>query len=309
MAKLSAGVSYPLVNTIEEPPIPIGYIKLDIAVDAVGNEVFPEDWTGAERGYFKTGFFNQQFRSKIEYEADSAFRAAALFAQCELVCQRSGKDPHQMYERLKTPVKNDETFVPVILPELPADNIKELEKQFSKQIIAAMIVRDRRERVEDIILHKLLLPGSVMAHFVAIDGNITAVEHHVWGSEEGKHAFEHGYVELEKNNGDMTVRPLFITESDLEDIILSVPSAKQQENDVTGNKVSPTSQRFSQKKVTNWYKSYVERMHSNREKSSRDEDLDAVRKEFDIKIPRDFMRGLRRQYAPEEWTAKGAPKR
>tara|TARA_Y100000589_G_scaffold305962_1_gene320330 strand:- start:455 stop:1345 length:891 start_codon:yes stop_codon:yes gene_type:complete len=295
---------------MEKQLIPVGYLELGNAVDALGNDMFRTAWTGEERGYFKTGYFGQEFRSKIEYETDSAFRDAVLYARCELECEMYGGDPQQRYELRKAPVDDDEPFMPMgDLPTLSADKMKEIEGQFSEQLAKAMATRERREEVEDVFLRKLLWSGSVVANFVAIDGKVTGMEPHIWGTDEGKLIFERGWIELDKGSGCTTVRSVLVKECDLEDHLSSAPAAKQQSK-VAAERGSPsTATRFSRAEVRTWYQAYVERLSSQDKKSSRDDDLAAARKQFSTKIPRDFMRELRRELAPPEWTAKGAPKR
>ncbi len=306
----TSGYKYPLGPKIEKTPIPVGYMELDKAVDALGKDMFPTDWTGEERGYFKTGYFGQRFRSKLEYETDSAFRDAVLYAQCELECEMYGGDPQQRYERRKSPADDDEPFVPMgALPTLPADKMEEIENQFSEQIAEAKAARDRRGKVEDVFLRQLLWSGSVTASFVAIDGKIAAMEPHSWGSEEGKHTFERGWVELDKGGGWTTTRPVLIEDSALETHLSSSLKAKPlRSNDVLKDEtIAPP--RFSEAAVRTWYQGYIEGFAQEAKKPSRDEDLKAAREHFRILIPRDVMRGLRRDLAPEGWTARGAPKR
>jgi hypothetical protein len=87
----TSGYNFPLGPKVEKAPVPVGYMELEKAVDGLGKDMFPTDWTGEERGYFKTGSFDQKFRSKIEYETHSAFRDAVLYAQCELECDLRGE--------------------------------------------------------------------------------------------------------------------------------------------------------------------------------------------------------------------------
>jgi len=79
----TSGHRSPLGPQVEKPLIPVGYMELEEAVDLLGREMFPGDWTGDEREFFGTGVSGQQFRSKIELEADRVVREAVLMAQCE----------------------------------------------------------------------------------------------------------------------------------------------------------------------------------------------------------------------------------
>jgi hypothetical protein len=64
MIKIPTNIySYPLGPKATESPIPVGYIELTKAVDILGREMFPDDWTGDERGFFGTGAFGQEFRT------------------------------------------------------------------------------------------------------------------------------------------------------------------------------------------------------------------------------------------------------
>ena len=67
--------------------------------------------------------------------------------------------------------------------------------------------------------------------------------------------------------------------------------------------------RHSRAKVRTWYQLHVKRVLDEGGKSSRDDDLDAAREYFGISISRGFMRELRREFAPESWKSKGAPRR
>jgi len=74
-------------------------------------------------------------------------------------------------------------------------------------------------------------------------------------------------------------------------------------------KKTQSATRFSEAKVRDWYKSYVEKISAVGKKSSRDDDAEAARSRFGFSVPREFLRALRKEFAPAEWTAKGAPKR
>jgi hypothetical protein len=304
------GYSNPLGPKIEKAPLPVGYIELAAAVDVLGRDMFPADWTGDERGYFRTGAWNQQFRSKIEHEVDDAFRDAVLFAQCELECALYGGDPKKRYELRKTPVDDEEPFMPLgDLPTLSKEEMQEIESRLSEKINAALDVRSRREKVEDVFLRQLLWSGSLTANVVAIDGKIAAIKSHIWGSDEGKRIFERGWLELDKGNGWTTTRPVLIKSSDIEPNLSSSLATKPLTQSGTGEDTMPSAPRFSPAEVRIWYCERVQRLVKGGEKSSRDQDVSDAREHFDMAIPRDFIRDLRREIAPENWTAKGAPKK
>jgi len=290
--------------------MPVGYIELEAAVDVMGRDMYPDEWTGNERGYFRTGFGGQKFRSKIEHETDVAFRDAVLFAQCELECEIYGGDPNKRYELRKTPINDDEEpFMPLgDLPTLSKKTMQEIESRLSDKFNAALAVRSRREKVEDVFLRQLLWSGSLTANVVAIDGKIAALKSHIWGSEEGKRIFERGWLELDKGGGWTSTRPVLIKASDFEPHLSSSLKAKPLSSGIEAEPDIDASPRFSKAAVRSWYQNYIEGFAKESKKPSRDEDLIAAREHFGVSIPREFMRGLRRDLAPEEWTAKGAPK-
>jgi hypothetical protein len=306
----TSGYNFPFGPKVEKSLTPVGYLELDYAVDALGKDMFPTDWGGEERGYFKTGYAGQKFRSKIEYETDSAFRDAVLYAQCELECDLRGGDPQRLYAQRKAPVDDDRSYImegdP---PTLSTDKIKEIEEQFATQITEAKKTRGRREKVEDVFLRQLLWAGLITANYVAVDGKIVPIEEHIWGSDEGRRIFERGWLEIDKGGGLMSVRAVLITERDMEDQVSSAPAAKHRTNAAIDKVETSSAPRFSQAEVRAWYQSYVERVLDEGGKSSRDDDLAAAREYFGIAIQRKFMRDLRRLLAPEGWKSKGAPSR
>ena len=306
----TSGYNFPLGAKVEKAPVPVGYMELEKAVDGLGKGMFPTDWTGEERGYFKTGYLGQEFRSKIEYETDSAFRDAVLYAECELECDLWGGDPQWRYERRKAPVADDQPFMMVgDPPTLPTDKIKEIEERFASQITEAKKTRGRREKVEDVFLHQLLWAGLITAHYVAVDGKIVPIEKNIWGSDEGKRIFESGWLEIDKEGRLTSVRAVLIAESDLEDHVSPAPAAKPRLNAAIEEVKTSSAPRHSRAKVRTWYQLHVKRVLDEGGKSSRDDDLDAAREYFGISISRDFMRELRREFAPESWKSKGAPRR
>jgi hypothetical protein len=61
-------------------------------------------------------------------------------------------------------------------------------------------------------------------------------------------------------------------------------------------------------KVEHWYRDkYVPARRAEGRKPSRDADLKAAREEG-FNAPRDYMRDLRKRYAPATWTKSGRPK-
>lgn len=301
--------SNPLRPKIEKTPIPVGYMELAAAVDVMGRDMYPDEWTGDERGYFKSGFGGQEFRSKIEHEADDAFRDAVLFAQCELECAPYGGDPNKRYELRKAPINDEEPFMPLgDLPTLSKEKMQEIEARFTDKIDAALAVRSRREKVEDVFLRQLLWSGSLTANVVAIDGKIAALKSHIWGSDEGKRIFERGWLELDKGGGWTSTRPVLIKEADLGAHLSSSLKAKPLSHVVEDECNTNAPPRFNRAAVRSWYKKYIESFAQEAKKPSRDEDLKAAREHFDVKISRDFMRDLRNELTPPEWTAKGRPK-
>ena len=305
-----SGHRNPLAPKMKRAPIPVGYVELENAVDALGKDMFSSDWTGEERGFFKAGYAGQPFRSKIEYETDSAFRDAILYAQCEIECELYGGDPKHRYERRKAPVDDDGPFMPMgDLPTLSPEKMDELESRLAREIKEAEGVRDRREKVEDVFLRQLLWVGRIAAHYVGLDGKINALPSHMWGSDEGEQIFNRGWLELDKGGGWTTVRPILIRQTELEDHF-AVPT-KIRKHIVPGadEEVPSSTPRFSRAKTREWYKSRAERLMRTGERSSRDDDVVAAKEHFGTNIPREFLRELRRELAPEGWTAKGAPKR
>jgi len=306
----TSGYSYPLGPKIEKPLIPAGYIELENAVDSFGREMFPDEWTGEERGFFGSGAFGQEFRSKIELETDQVFRDAVLMAQCELECESYGGDAKQRYKLRITPQNDDEPFMPMgDLPQLSPEAMKEIEQRFSGELIKAKAIRDRREKVEDKFLRELLWGGTLRAHCVEWGGRIVEIKPHTWGGPFGKPTFERGWINLPTDDGGEISRSILIRETDMEVHLSSPPVVRRRENDVADGENTHSAPRFSKAEVRTWYISYIEQLTINRAKSSRDGDVAAARNYFGINISRDFMRELRRELAPESWTARGAPKR
>jgi hypothetical protein len=212
----TSGYSYPLGPKIEKPLIPVGYIELKNAVDLLGREMFPDEWTGEERGFFGTGTFGQEFKSKIELETDRAFRDAVLMAQCELECESYGGDPKQRYKLRTTPEKDDEPFMPLgDLPRLTPEAMKEIEQRFVRELEKATAIRDRREKVEDRFRRELLWQGTLRAHCVEWGGRIVEIKPHTWGGPFGKPTFERGWISLPTDAGDEVTRPIFVLETEL----------------------------------------------------------------------------------------------
>lgn len=62
--------------------------------------------------------------------------------------------------------------------------------------------------------------------------------------------------------------------------------------------------------VENWYRDERVAQHPTDERPpNRDDDLEAAREKFQgWRIGRDFMRTIRAAHAPDDWTAKGAPR-
>ena len=71
---------------------------------------------------------------------------------------------------------------------------------------------------------------------------------------------------------------------------------------------SQSGRRFSGQKVTVAYKKRVEDWPNNERCPSRDDDFMWANEKFDDGVPRDFVRDLRRKYAPEYWKTSGRPK-
>jgi hypothetical protein len=304
------GYSNPLGPKIEKAPVPVGYIELNAAVDVLGTDMYPGEWTGDERGYFRTGAWGQKFRSKIEHETDDAFRDAVLFAQCELECELYGGDPKKRYKLRKASVDDKEPFMPLgDLPTLSKEEMQKIESHLSDKFKAALAVRSRREKVEDVFLRQLLWSGSLTANVVAVDGKVVALKSHIWGADEGKRIFERGWIELDKGGDSTSTRPVLIKASDLEPHLSSSLKAKPLSSDIGAEPDIDAPPRFSKAAVRSWYQDYIEGFAKESKKPSREEDLIAAREHFSVSIPRDFMRDLRNELAPLEWKAKGAPKR
>jgi len=305
----TSGHRSPLGPQVEKPLIPVGYMELEEAVDLLGREMFPGDWTGDEREFFGTGVSGQQFRSKIELEADRVVREAVLMAQCELECGLNGGDPEQQYELWTTPQNDDEPFMPLgDPPRLSPEAMEEIEHRFSEGINQAISVRYRREKVEYKFLREMLWSGSLEAHYVAVNGKINNLEPYTWGSEDGKRDFERGWVERDKGGGWTTVRPVLIKSSELRDHLSSAPVTGRQKNAASDKENIPAVPRFSRAEVRTWYKSYVEQIASSGGKSTRNEDAAAAHEHFGVSIQRGFLRELRKKLAPEMWKASGAPR-
>jgi hypothetical protein len=232
----TSGYGYPLGPKIEKPPIPVGCVELEKAVDLLGREMFPDDWTGEERGFFGTGVFGQKFRSKVELETDRAFCEAILMAQCELECEIYGGDPAQRFHLRTTSQDDDDPFMPMgDLPRLPPQAMKEIERRFKREINQAKAVRERRENTEDRFLRELLWSGSLKAQYVNWDGRVVEIDAHIWGSAEGKRYFERGWVELSKHDGETNVRSILVHESSFLAILRPDPIAP----DTDGVHLSP----------------------------------------------------------------------
>lgn len=305
----TSGHRSPLGPQVEKPLIPVGYIELEEAVDLLGREMFPDDWTGDERGFFEAGIFGQVFRSKIELEANRAVREAVLMAQCELECGLNGGHPEQEYQLRTAPHNDGEPFTPLgDLPQISPEAMKEIEHRYSEDIDQAKSVRCRREKVEYKFLREMLWSGSLGAHYVAVNGKINNMEHHTWGSEDGNRDFERGWVELDKGGGWTTVRPVLIKSSKLRDHLSSAPVTGRQKNAASDKENIPAVPRFSRAEVRTWYLAYVEKIASNGRRSTRDGDAAAAREHFGFSIQRGFLRDLRKELAPEMWKARGAPR-
>lgn len=301
-----AGYQYPLSPKIEESVPPDGFIKLEVAVDALGKDMFPTRWSGDERGYFKTGYGGQSFRSKIEYETDCAFRDAVLLAQCELASEIDGGDPQQRFNFFKTvPDDNEPLITWGDLPALSVQQKKEVEKRLSAKFKKALAVRQRREDVESVFLLQFLRAGTLTASYVAIDGQVTAFAPHAWETDIGRRSFECGWIELETNDGKSTIRPILIKERELLEHLSSSLPAKSLSKSKTSDSAKPLGPRYSKAKVRNWYQAYVKGMEKSATIPSRDQDWSAACEHFEIQIPRSFVRELRGEHAPKSWKVKG----
>lgn len=206
--------SYPLGPKVEETPIPVGYVKLEEAVEVLGQAMFPGEWTGEERSISEWNSFGQEFRSKAEFELDREFRDAVFMFQCELECERYGGDPELRYQLRSNFAKGYVPYVPMDdLPPLPPEELEKIEGRFTDKFNLAKAVRDRREKVEDRFLREMLWPGALKAHYVALDGHFIEIEPHIWGGAEGKNYFKYGWVEILRPFGGTSKRPIFILES------------------------------------------------------------------------------------------------
>lgn len=301
MIKLpTSGHRNPSAPKIKRAPILVGYVELENAADALGKDMFSLDWTGEERGFFKTGYASQTFRSKIEYETDSAFRDAVLYAQCEVECELYGGDPKHRYERRKAPVDDDGPFMLMgDLPTLAPEKRAELESRFVSETKKAAGVRDRRGKVEDVFLRQLLWSGGIAVHYVGLDGKINTLPSHMWGSDEGERIFNRGWLELDKGGGWTTVRPILARQIELEDHFVVPTKIRKHIVPDTDEEAPSSIPRFSRAKVREWYKSRSERLMRTGERSSRDDDVVVAKEHFGVKIQHDFMRDLRRELAPE----------
>jgi hypothetical protein len=71
-------------------------------------------------------------------------------------------------------------------------------------------------------------------------------------------------------------------------------------------KPTPTpSRRFSEAAARTKYRRWVEQNEAAGTQPSREQDAAAMREALVMDVPRDFLRGLRRELAPPAWTSKG----
>jgi hypothetical protein len=205
--------SYPLGPKVEEPSIPVGYIELQKAVEMLGQDMYPGEWTGEEREIIDWNTFGTEFRSTVERDTDREFRDAVLIAQCELECKLYGGDPELRYQIRSNFAKG---YVPYVamdeLPPLSTVALKEIEDLFADKIGLAKAVRERREKVEDRLLRDMLWSGSLKAHYVALDGRLTQIETNIWGAVEGKNYFTYGELSMPGHFGKTCKRPVLILE-------------------------------------------------------------------------------------------------
>ena len=218
------GYRYPLGPKVEEPPIPVGYIELQKAVEMLGQDMFPGEWTGEEREIIECNGYGQEFRSKVEIETDKDFRDAALMAQCELECEAYGGDPKLQYEIRRNVTENPKLYVDMkaLLP-LSAETLKEIEARFTDKFDLATAVRERREKVEDTFLHEMLWSGLLSAFYVDLAGKIIEIEPHIWGSAEGQNAFKYNWKEIPTYFGGTSKRPILIHETAIATALNSIP--------------------------------------------------------------------------------------
>lgn len=310
--------TYPLSPKVERPPIPVGHIELNEAVELLGLAMFPGEWTREERAAFREGAFGQRFGSEIEYETNQAFRMAVTMAQCKKKCEIYGGDPAREFQLRTKPSKDDDPWFSLgDLPTLSKKETKEIEARYSDDFNRAKSVRHRRKQVEDRFLREMLWSGTLQGFYVAWDGRLSVIEPHTWGGPNGKRDFERGWVKVSGDDGGTEVRSILINQAALDAILRSPLSnspaldAAPLEANSDGEQVDSSkgaSRRFSESAVQKWYRGYVIDKLAAGEKSTRDADLQAARKHFKTQIPRETMRTIRRKLAPPEWSKKGRPK-
>lgn len=216
--------SYPLGPKVEETPIPVGYVKLEEAVEVLGQAMFPGEWTGEERSISEWNSFGQEFRSKAEFELDREFRDAVFMFQCELECERYGGDPELRYQLRSNFAKGYVPYVPMDdLPPLPPEELEKIEGRFTDKFNLAKAVRDRREKVEDRFLREMLWSGLLKAHYVALDGQLIQIEANIWGTVEGKNYFKSGWKEIPASLGGMSKKSILILESAVATALIPSP--------------------------------------------------------------------------------------
>lgn len=208
--------SYPLGPKVEEIPIPVGYVKLGVAIEELGQAMFPGDWTGEERETIRWNTFGQEFRSNVEFETDREFRDEVLMAQCEIECELYGGDPKLRHQKRSNFAEGYVPYVPMDdLPPLSTESLKEIEGQFTENINQATAVRERREKVEDTFLREMLWAGLLQSYYAESDGQLIEIEPHIWGSVEGRNYLKYGWKEVLAPFDERRKTPILILESDL----------------------------------------------------------------------------------------------
>ena len=97
-------------------------------------------------------------------------------------------------------------------------------------------------------------------------------------------------------------RPSFIEEADSD-------SERDTADDITDGNILPVRGGYSRSKLRGAYKDRVKSWPGDKRHPSQEADIEWAREKFGSSVDRESMRVLRRDYAPDEWSRAGAPKK
>jgi|GEM_PF-2802220 len=205
-------------------------------------------------------------------------------------------------------------------PTTPSATTEADRAQTAKEVEAARAEVAARKRFEDVVwrLRQSLNAGELKGHILAnASGRLYPIRADWWASDQAPAVFELGDEPFRWHRPNETEiwlqfgaqpfevsGPVLLKESELRTYL----SGSDLNRDDKDGREGPGLAKFSGAQLRAWYVDYVRQCEATNRRPSRDDDLQAVCEHFGAQIPREAVRRIRRELAPQSWRKGGRRK-